>query len=173
MFKSVFSIVLAGAILLAFIAPAPVTDSVIDILQGSKKVFNFSAALKSAGLVEQLQGDGPYTILAPLNTAFNKLPAGSFENLFKPENKATLTTLLNYHILPIKLTKADLAAGIEKGKGKMTLKTIQGGTLTATLIDGKLQLTDANGATAYITLADKLATNGVVHFMDGVLMVGK
>ncbi len=173
MFRYILPTLLAGIMLLSFVAPAPVTDSVLDIIQGYKKAFNFSASLKSAGLVEPLQGEGPYTILAPLNTAFNKLPAGAFENLLKPENKATLTTLLNYHILPTKLTRADLAAGIEKGKGKMTLKTWQGGTLTATLLDGKLQLTDATGQTANITLVEKIGTNGVVHFIDGVLMVGK
>jgi uncharacterized surface protein with fasciclin (FAS1) repeats len=159
--------------LLAFVAPAPVTESVLQILQGNKKIFNFSAALKSAGMVEKLQGDGPYTVLAPLNSAFTKLPEGSLENLLKPENKATLTTLLNSHILSAKLTKADVTAGLAAGQGKMTMKTWHGSTLTATLEDGKLKLTDAKGASAYISYADKLATNGVVHFIDGVLMAGK
>jgi uncharacterized surface protein with fasciclin (FAS1) repeats len=170
MLKSVLPLLFVGIVFTAFMAPAPVSDSVIEILQGSKKVFNFSAGLKSAGLLASLEGKGPYTIFAPLNTAFAKLPAGSLENLFKPENKTNLTSLLNYHIVPLQLTKADLVAGINEGNGKMILKTMLGKTLTATLADGKLQLTDAQGTKAYITYADKIGTNGVVHFIDGVLM---
>jgi uncharacterized surface protein with fasciclin (FAS1) repeats len=173
MFKSFLPLLFVGIVFTAFMTPAPVTDSVIEILQGSKKVFNFSAGLKSAELVTTLEGKGPYTVFAPLNTAFAKLPAGSLENLFKPENKTNLTSLLNYHIVPLQLTKADLVAGINEGNGKMILKTMLGKTLTATLADGKLQLTDAQGTIAYITYADKLGTNGVVHFIDGVLMPGK
>lgn len=128
------------------------------------------AALGAAGLVETLMGDGPFTVFAPTNAAFEKLPAGTVETLLQPENKATLTGILTYHVVAGSYAAADLAATAEKMGGKAELTTVAGGTLTVMQKDGKWVVVDAAGNAAGIETADVAQANGVVHVIDTVLM---
>ncbi|WP_260737381.1 fasciclin domain-containing protein [Tunturiibacter lichenicola] len=128
------------------------------------------AAVKAAGLVDTLNGPGPFTVFAPTDDAFAKLPAGTVETLVKPENKDTLVKILTYHVVSGKVSAKELEKMIKKGGGKATLKTVQGEDLTATTSGGKIILTDAKGGTATVTTADVFQSNGVIHVIDTVLM---
>jgi uncharacterized surface protein with fasciclin (FAS1) repeats len=127
-------------------------------------------ALKAAGLDATLAGPGPYTVLAPDDAAFDKMPAGALDTLMKPEARADLTALLTYHILPGTILAEDIGKAIDTGKGKAVLATMGGGTLTATREGNAIILADAAGGQARITKADDKRSNGVVHHLDGVLM---
>lgn len=126
------------------------------------------AAVKAAGLVDTLNSDGPFTVFAPTNAAFAKLPAGTVETLLKPENKATLAKILTYHVVAGKVSAADLVAQINAGGGSASLTTVSGGKLVASLTDGKVTLTDEKGGTATVTQADVVQKNGVIHVTDAV-----
>jgi uncharacterized surface protein with fasciclin (FAS1) repeats len=128
------------------------------------------AAVKAAGLVDTLNGPGPFTVFAPTDDAFAKLPAGTVDTLVKPENKATLVKILTYHVVSGKITSKQLAKMIKKGGGKATLKTVQGEDLTASMSGSNIILTDAKGGTSTITTADVMQSNGVIHVIDTVLM---
>jgi uncharacterized surface protein with fasciclin (FAS1) repeats len=128
------------------------------------------AAVQAAGLVDTLNSPGPFTVFAPTDDAFAKLPAGTVDTLVKPENKATLTKILTYHVVPGKISSKELARMIKQGHGKATLKTVQGEDLTATMAHGKIMLTDAKGGLATVTTADVFQSNGVIHVVDTVLM---
>jgi uncharacterized surface protein with fasciclin (FAS1) repeats len=128
------------------------------------------AAVKAAGLVDTLNSPGPFTVFAPTNDAFGKLPAGTVDTLVKPENKATLTKILTYHVVSGKLSAKDIKAGIKTGHGKYEMTTVEGGKLTATMKGGKIMLTDEKGGMATITTADVFQSNGVIHVIDTVLM---
>jgi uncharacterized surface protein with fasciclin (FAS1) repeats len=128
------------------------------------------AAVKAAGLVDTLNSPGPFTVFAPTNDAFAKLPAGTVDNLVKPENKATLTKILTYHVVPGKITAKDIAEGIKAGGGKYEMTTVEGGKLTATMKGKKIMLTDEKGGMATITTANVYQSNGVIHVIDTVLM---
>ena len=128
------------------------------------------AAVKAAGLVDTLNGAGPFTVFAPTDDAFAKLPAGTVETLVKPENKDTLVKILTYHVVAGKISSKELDRMIKKGGGKATLKTVQGEDLTARMSDGKIMLTDAKGGMATIITADVFQSNGVIHVIDTVLM---
>lgn len=128
------------------------------------------AAVKAAGLVDTLASPGPFTVFAPTNDAFAKLPAGTVDTLLKPENKGALTTVLTYHVVPGNVSAAALTKMIRDGGGKATLKTAAGGTLTAAAHGGGIMLTDARGGTSMVTTADVRQSNGVVHVIDGVLL---
>jgi uncharacterized surface protein with fasciclin (FAS1) repeats len=128
------------------------------------------AAVKAAGLVDTLNSPGPFTVFAPTDDAFAKLPAGTVETLVKPENKDTLTKILTYHVVAGKVSSKQLATMIKKGGGKATLKTVQGEDLTATMSGDKIMLTDAKGGMATVTTADVFQSNGVIHVIDTVLM---
>lgn len=128
------------------------------------------AAVKAAGLVDTLNSPGPFTVFAPTDDAFAKLPAGTVDNLVKPENKDTLVKILTYHVVSGRITSKDLKRMIHKGHGKATLKTVQGEDLTASMSGGNIILTDAKGGTATITTADVYQSNGVIHVIDTVLM---
>lgn len=130
------------------------------------------AAVKAAGLVDTLSGPGPFTVFAPTNAAFEKLPAGTVDTLLKPENRATLQAVLTYHVVPGRVTAAQLIDMIEAGGGTATLTTVQGGKLTASLVDGGVVLTDAKGGTAHVTQADVMQSNGVIHVTDAVSLPG-
>ncbi len=127
------------------------------------------AAVKAAGLVDTLKGTGPFTVFAPTNEAFAKLPAGTVDTLLKPENKDTLVKILTYHVVPGRVTAAELKKMIKDGGGKAMLKTVSGGTLTASIMGGKVMLTDEKGGTAMVTIADVMQSNGVIHVIDGVV----
>jgi len=128
------------------------------------------AAVKAAGLVDTLNSPGPFTVFAPTDDAFAKLPAGTVDTLVKPENKDTLVKILTYHVVPGKISSKELMKMIEKGGGKATLKTVQGEDLTASMSDGKIMLTDAKGGMGTVTTADVFQSNGVIHVIDTVLM---
>ncbi len=144
--------------------------TVVDIAVGSKDHSTLVAAVKAADLVSTLQSAGPFTVFAPTNAAFAKLPAGTVENLLKAENKATLAKILTYHVVAGNLDAAAVVKAITDGKGKVVVKTVSGGSLTASLKDGKVILTDENGATATVVATDLKAGNGVIHVIDGVLL---
>lgn len=128
------------------------------------------AAVKAAGLVETLQSAGPFTVFAPTNTAFGKLPAETVESLVKPENKATLTKILTYHVVAGKLDASAIAALIKEGNGSATLKTVSGGILKATMKGKKLILTDEKGGVSTVTIANVYQSNGVIHVIDTVVL---
>ena len=128
------------------------------------------AAVKAGGLVDTLNSPGPFTVFAPTDDAFAKLPAGTVDTLVKPENKDTLDKILTYHVVAGRISSKQLAGMIKKGGGKAMLKTVQGEDLTATMSDGKIMLTDAKGGMAIITTADVFQSNGVIHIIDTVLM---
>ncbi|TVV73472.1 fasciclin domain-containing protein [Sphingomonas solaris] len=146
------------------------TKNIVENAVNSADHTTLVAAVKAAGLVDTLSGPGPFTVFAPTNAAFAKLPAGTVDTLVLPENKGTLTSILTYHVVPGKLSAKDLAAQIKKGGGKATLTTAQGGTLTATAKGKTIMLTDAKGGMSTITQADVNQSNGVIHVVDTVLM---
>lgn len=128
------------------------------------------AAVKAAGLVDTLNGPGPFTVFAPTDDAFAKLPAGTVDNLVKPENIDTLKKILTYHVVAGKISSKELKAWIKKGNGTYTAKTVEGGSLTFTTDMGKIKITDEKGGSAWITTADVFQSNGVIHVIDTVLM---
>ena len=128
------------------------------------------AAVKAAGLVDTLAGTGPFTVFAPVNTAFEKLPAGTVDTLLKPENKAKLSGILTYHVVAGRMTAADVAKAITDGNGTATLKTVQGENLTANMDGTNVVLTGEGGSKAIVTQADVMQSNGVIHVIDGVLL---
>jgi uncharacterized surface protein with fasciclin (FAS1) repeats len=163
------SALLSAAVIFASFVNAQSSD-VVDIAISSKDHTTLVAAVKAADLVTTLKGKGPFTVFAPSNSAFDKLPKGTVENLLKPESKAALVKLLTYHVVAGNLKASDVLAAIKAGKGKAVVKTIQGEDLIATLVDGKVILTDAKGGKATVTATDLTATNGVVHVIDSVVM---
>ena len=144
--------------------------NIIENAVNSKDHTTLVAAVKAAGLVETLQGAGPFTVFAPTNDAFGKLPAGTVETLVKPENKATLTKILTYHVVSGKMDSEAIAAAIKAGNGKATFKTVEGGTLTAMMKGKKLMLMDEKGGPSTVTIADVYQSNGVIHVIDTVAM---
>jgi uncharacterized surface protein with fasciclin (FAS1) repeats len=146
------------------------SKNIIENAVKSKDHTTLVAAVKAAGLVETLQGAGPFTVFAPTNEAFAKLPKGTVETLVKPENKATLTKILTYHVVAGKFNAKDILAKIKEGNGTATLTTVQGETLKASLKGKKVVLTDAKGGTSTVTIADVNQSNGVIHVIDTVLM---
>ena len=129
-----------------------------------------AAALDAAGLVSTLKGPGPFTVFAPTNAAFAALPAGTVDNLLKPENKPALTKVFTYHVVPGKVDAAALTQAISAGGGKAMLKTVAGNTLTATASGGTVMVGDESGGMARVTNADVMQSNGVIHVVDKVLM---
>lgn len=146
------------------------SKNIIENAVNSKDHTTLVAAVKAAGLVETLSSAGPFTVFAPTNKAFDKLPKGTVETLVKPENKATLTKILTYHVVAGKVSAADLIKMITDGGGKAEVKTVEGGTLTAMVKGKKVVLTDAKGGTSTVTIADVNQSNGVIHVIDTVLM---
>jgi uncharacterized surface protein with fasciclin (FAS1) repeats len=151
-------------------APMYPTKNIVENAVNSKDHTTLVAAVKAAGLVETLQSAGPFTVFAPTNEAFNKLPAGTVETLVKPENKATLTKILTYHVVAGRMTAADLTKAIKAGGGKATLQTVSGGTLTAMAKGKTIELKDEKGGVSTVTIADVIQSNGVIHVVDTVLM---
>lgn len=146
------------------------TKNIIENAVNSKDHTTLVAAVKAAGLVETLQSKGPFTVFAPTNAAFNKLPKGTVETLLKPENLKTLQTILTYHVVAGKMNSSTIAKAIKMGKGQAMLKTVSGGTLTAWMKGKKLYITDENGNSAKVTIADVNQSNGVIHVVDAVVL---
>lgn len=151
-------------------APMYANKDIIDNAVNSKDHTTLVTAVKAAGLVDTLKGAGPFTVFAPTNEAFAKLPAGTVDTLVKPENKEKLKGILTYHVVAGKEDAATIAKAIEAGKGKATFKTVQGETLTASLEGKDVILTDAKGGKAKVTIPDVMQSNGVIHVIDTVLM---
>jgi len=144
-------------------APMYPSKNIIQNAVNSKDHTTLVAAVKAAGLVDTLEGNGPFTVFAPTNTAFGKLPAGTVDSLVKPENKATLTKILTYHVVPGRLAASDLTDG-------KTLKTVEGETLTVKKDGGKIWIVDAKGGSSMVTISNVHQSNGVIHVIDTVLM---
>src|SRR5271165_2003522 len=146
------------------------TKNIVENAINSQDHTTLVAAVKAAGLVDTLEGPGPFTVFAPTNEAFAKLPAGTVDNLLKPENKEMLVKVLTYHVVPGRISASDLAKEIKAGGGKATLKTVQGEILTATM-DGKhIVLVDEKGDKSMVTIANVFQSNGVIHVVDTVLL---
>ena len=143
---------------------------IVDNAVNSKDHTTLVAAVKAAGLVETLKSAGPFTVFAPTNAAFDKLPAGTVDAVLKPENKALLTKILTYHVVAGKMTGKDIAAAIKAGGGKAELTTVAGGKLWASMSGKDLILTDEKGGMAKVTIANVMQSNGVIHVIDTVLM---
>ncbi|KAA0077704.1 fasciclin domain-containing protein [Tardiphaga sp. P9-11] len=144
-------------------APMYPSKNIVENAVNSKDHTTLVAAVKAAGLVDTLSSKGPFTVFAPTNAAFGKLPAGTVDTLVKPESKATLTKILTYHVVPGKLNAADLKDG-------QKLKTVEGEELTVKASDGKVMIVDAKGGSSTVTIADVNQSNGVIHVIDTVLM---
>ena len=152
-------------------APMYPSKNIIQNAVNSKDHTTLVAAVKAAGLVETLSGPGPFTVFAPTNEAFAKLPAGTVETLIKPENKATLTKILTYHVVAGRMTAANLMKAVKDGEGEAKLKTVSGDWLIVKQAGpGRLTITDAKGDVAMVTIADVLQSNGVIHVVDTVLL---
>ena len=156
------SVMVGGAIMLP-------TKNIIENAVNSKDHTTLVAAIKAAGLVETLQGAGPFTVFAPTNKAFDKLPKGTVETLLKPENLKMLQGILTYHVVAGKLSAADIVKAIKAGNGKAELTTVAGGKLTGSIKGKDVILTDENGKTAKVTVADVNQSNGVIHVIDAVV----
>jgi len=151
-------------------APMYANKNIVENAVNSPIHKTLVAAVKAGGLVDTLEGPGPFTVFAPTDDAFAKLPAGTVDTLVKPENKATLDKILTYHVVPGTITTKELKKWIKKGNGSYTAKTVEGGSLTFTLDMGKIKITDEKGGSAYITTADVFQSNGVIQVIDSVLM---
>jgi uncharacterized surface protein with fasciclin (FAS1) repeats len=151
-------------------APMYASRNIIENAVNSNDHTTLVAAVKAAGLVETLQGAGPFTVFAPTNAAFDKLPNGTVENLLKPENKATLTKILTYHVIAGKYDAKSLAGLIKEGGGSAKLKSVSGGTLTASMKGTKLVLTDEKGGTSTVIINNVYQSNGIIHVIDTVVL---
>lgn len=167
--KLLQSALVAVVVLLSNVATAQEKD-IVDIAVGSEAHSTLVAAVKAAGLVETLKSAGPFTVFAPVNDAFTKLPAGTVDFLLKPENKAALAKILTYHVVAGNLDAKAVVAAIKEGKGKAVLTTVSGNKLTATIDNGKVKLTDENGGAAFVTVTDLKGSNGIIHVIDTVVL---
>ncbi|WP_425335945.1 fasciclin domain-containing protein [Sphingomonas kaistensis] len=170
-----FFAALAGLTLAA--TPAAALDhhmttgkTVVEVATGNSDFSTLVAAVKAADLATTLSGKGPFTVFAPTNAAFAKLPAGTVDTLLQPANKATLTSVLTYHVVPGRVNAAQLTKLIRDGGGTATLTTVQGGQLKASLMGDRIMLTDAKGGMAHVVTANVNASNGVIHAIDAVVM---
>ncbi len=146
------------------------TKNIVENAMNSKDHTTLVAAVKAAGLVETLQGKGPFTVFAPTNAAFNELPSGAVSNLLKPENKEQLASVLTYHVVAGKWDVAAIRQKIKEGGGRTEIKTVQGGKLILAEINGKIWVVDSKSTRAMVTISDVYQSNGVIHVIDKVLM---
>ena len=146
------------------------SKDIVDNAVNSADHTTLVAAVKAAGLVETLKSKGPFTVFAPVNAAFDKLPAGTVDTLLKPENKGMLTNILTYHVLAGRFDSNALAKKIKAGNGKAWLKAVNGGTLTAWMDGNSIVLTDEKGGQSRVTIANVYQSNGVIHVVDSVLL---
>ncbi|MGY6561286.1 MAG: fasciclin domain-containing protein [Luteibaculaceae bacterium] len=148
------------------------SKNIVENAVNSQDHTTLVAAVKAAGLVETLMSDGPFTVFAPDNKAFSKLPNEAVENLLKPENKKDLVGVLTYHVVAGKMNKSDLVKAIKAGKGKAELQTVQGGKISLSMQGDNIVITDANGNMSKILIADVNQSNGVIHSVDTVIIPG-
>lgn len=146
------------------------SPTIVGVAASNENFSTLVAAVKAADLVETLNSEGPFTVFAPTNEAFSKLPAGTLESLLKPENKGTLSSILTYHVVAGKFMAGDVLKAIKDNGGKFVITTVNGEKLTAHVMDGKVMLKDAKGNSSTIILTDVDASNGVIHAIDSVVM---
>jgi uncharacterized surface protein with fasciclin (FAS1) repeats len=151
-------------------APMYPTKNIVENAVNSKDHTTLVAAVKAAGLVDTLEGAGPFTVFAPTNAAFAKLPAGTVDTLLKPENKAQLSSVLTYHVVPGRLTASDLMKAVKAGGGQAQLKTVEGEPLTVMQKGKNLEIQDAKGDVARVTISNVMQSNGVIHVINTVLL---
>jgi uncharacterized surface protein with fasciclin (FAS1) repeats len=144
--------------------------NIVEVASGNDDFSTLVAAVVAAGLAETLSGEGPFTVFAPTNDAFAKLPEGTVETLLKPESKDALTDILTYHVVSGKYEASAVIDAITNNNGEFTVPTVQGGEITLSLMDGKVMLKDANGGMSTVIIADVAASNGVIHAIDSVVM---
>lgn len=177
--KKIVLVIMSAFVLQASYAQKPVevggaamyaTKNIVENAVNSKDHTTLVAAVKAAGLVETLQSAGPFTVFAPTNAAFDKLPAGTVASLVQPENKATLTKILTYHVVAGKLDANAIAQLIKEGNGTAVLRTVSGGTLKASMQGNKLVLTDEKGGMSTVTIQNVYQSNGVIHVIDTVVL---
>lgn len=164
------TVLILAMLTFCFTAVSTAQSDVVDVAVSSKDHTTLVAAVKAADLVNTLKGEGPFTIFAPTNTAFEALPKGTLASLLKPEAKSKLSAILTYHVVAGNFKAADVIAAIKKGGGKFVINTVNGGSLTASLKGENVILTDANGNVATITATDLKASNGVIHVIDSVVL---
>lgn len=168
--------ILAGAALVlaapAAMAQAPASGTIVETAVGAPNLSTLVAAVQAAGLVDTLNGPGPFTVFAPTNDAFAKLPPGLVQSLLRPESKAALTSILTYHVVAGDVSAAALIKLIQDSGGEATLTTVQGAPLKASVVNGKVVLRDVRGMTSTVTATDVKAKNGTVHLIDSVVLPG-
>ncbi|MGB3546636.1 MAG: fasciclin domain-containing protein [Saprospiraceae bacterium] len=152
------------------VVEAPATPTIVGVAQSSGNFSTLVRAVQAADLAGTLNGNGPFTVFAPTDEAFNKLPAGTVDELLRPENKAKLAGVLTYHVVSGRYSAADILGAIEKDNGKFVITTVEGGTLTATLDNGKVMLKDGQGNMSTVVMTDVEASNGLIHAIDAVVM---
>lgn len=164
----------AGAETLSYVGGAAMYPSktIVGNAVNSPEHTTLVAAVKAADLVDTLSGAGPFTVFAPTNAAFAKLPAGTVDTLLLPQNKVMLQSVLTYHVVPGRVTAADLMRMINAGGGQAQLTTVQGGTLIARMMGDRVMLTDAKGGMSHVTQANVMQSNGVIHVVDSVVLPG-
>ena len=168
--KSIKTFFLLAVVSIFSVNVSAQTSDIVDVAVGSKDHSTLVAAVTAADLVATLKSKGPFTVFAPTNAAFAKLPAGTVETLVKPENKAMLAGILTYHVVAGNIDAEAVLKAIKKGKGKAVLTTVAGGKLTATIENGKVILTDENGGKSTVVATDLKATNGIIHVIDAVVL---
>ncbi|WP_291959401.1 fasciclin domain-containing protein [Maribacter sp.] len=166
----ILKITLLSAIALFVTNVSAQSETIVDVAAGNDNFTTLVAAVKAANLVETLSSEGPFTVFAPVNSAFEALPAGTVDTLLKPESKDALTGILTYHVVAGKYMAADVIDAINKNDGAFSVKTVQGGMITLSLADEKVMLKDEKGNMATVIIADVAASNGVVHAIDTVVM---
>lgn len=166
MIKSIFF----TAILLVSIESMAQKKNIVETAVSTEATSTLATAVKAADLVDVLSSEGPFTVFAPTNDAFNKLPEGTVASLLKPENKSKLQTILKYHVVAGKFEAADVIALIKKNNGKAKIKTVSGGSITAWMKDGAVYIQDENGNSAKVIKANLDQTNGVIHVIDSVVL---
>jgi len=159
-----------AALLLSVNSMAQNSKDIVDVTMGSNEHSTLVKAIKAADLVNTLKGKGPFTVFAPTNNAFTKLPSDTLDNLLKSENKSKLAGILTYHVVAGNLGEKAILAAIKKGGGKAVLTTVAGGKLTATIVKDKVVVTDENGGKATVVTTDLTASNGIIHVIDRVLL---
>lgn len=174
-FKKIIPTVLAVLLITTSITanntdPKKTDDTIVSVAASNENFSTLVAAVKAAGLVKVLNSDGPFTVFAPANSAFKKLPKGTVASLLKPENKKLLTSILTYHVISGKFVAKDVIKAIKANNNKFVIKTVQGNKLTASIVNGKVVLTDVKGNTSTVIITDVPASNGVVHAIDTVVM---
>jgi uncharacterized surface protein with fasciclin (FAS1) repeats len=163
-------LILTTFMALSFSQNSTAQGTIVDVAVGNENFSTLVAALTAGDLVKALQGDGPFTVFAPTNDAFAKIDKATLNSLLEPKNQKALANILTYHVVAGKLTAADVVAALKKGKGKVELKALNGETLTVMQKDGKIWLKDQAGNYSEITATDVMASNGVIHVVDSVVM---